>query len=143
MKNTIVKALIFFNHASNPQLLVLTRVATAKVYPGMEDLPGGKVDQDEPLLQAITREVHEETQLAVTNFQYLVTQEYITMHGVHNTEHIFVGLSNTDQVTLNPAEHTGYRWLTLDQINQTTLHPAVIKIILTHEKQIKKYLEKR
>ncbi len=52
-----------------------------------------------------------------------------------------MGTSKIKDILLNPSEHSHYRWLTFDQIDQTTLHPAVIKIILTHEQQIKEFLK--
>ncbi len=78
MKNTIVKAILLYNNPTTLELLVLTRVSTAKVYPGMEDLPGGKINPNESLFHAIARETTEETKLIVTDFEFLTQQEYIT-----------------------------------------------------------------
>lgn len=47
-------------------ILLIRRSATSKAYPGTWDLPGGKMDRGERLVDALAREAREETGLLVS-----------------------------------------------------------------------------
>lgn len=61
---TVVKLIILFKENNKPHILLLKRSSNVSS-PGMEDLPGGKMDENENFPEAIARELWEETQLSV------------------------------------------------------------------------------
>lgn len=104
------------------------------------DLPGGFVDHNESLEQALSRELQEELSITVTNWQYFCSGSNVYhFKGVnyHTCDAIFIAhLEHKPQITLDPSEITEYKWLTKAQIDGSqmafnSLQQAVDKFIST------------
>ncbi len=99
------------------KFLMLQRVEH-KSQPNLWQLPGGKIDKNETPLQAIQREVHEETGLYFPQekFMFLDTV-YARYEGEYDfTYHMFkVVLSEKPEVILSPNEHQKYNWVTSEE----------------------------
>ena len=70
MKTKVVKALLFYDD----NLLILER--SGKLFHGMEDLPGGKLEPGELPIPGLIREIKEETQLDVSQLLHVATHEW-------------------------------------------------------------------
>lgn len=142
MNINVVKALIFHKIDDAFQLLILTRSNQVRKFPRREDLPGGKVNENEDIFSALTREIYEETHLEVDEVILLTTHIWpeIDNPAIQYKEHVFCSYSIDIKVKLNPEEHTSFSWIKLNEINKTTLHPNMKKIILDHQDKILAYI---
>lgn len=104
-----VRALIY----RDGKLLILKRANSDKSDANLWDLPGGKIEGNESVSDAVTREVFEETGL---------NEESISLSNLHGTiiENfgssnklviaVYVFQSSTENITLN-EEHSDYHWI--------------------------------
>ncbi|HEV8051591.1 MAG TPA: NUDIX hydrolase [Parachlamydiaceae bacterium] len=79
-------------------------------------IPGGKLNKDEPLFDAISREVFEETgfQLNVENIHY-IGKVYIKVPNFDFEYHMvsyLEDIKNPADVKINIGEHKGFTWVT-------------------------------
>ena len=66
-KITVGAAIFRTSKNGRSEILLLKRAAYETYYPGVFEIPGGKVDDsDTSIRSAVVREVHEETGLAIT-----------------------------------------------------------------------------
>ncbi len=106
--NFLQKAVIF--HPLEATLLVLQRRKDAARTPQW-DLPGGNVIFGEIHLDAIKREIREETGLIVTDLQ--VAQVATGFNRERQLYHLFWGYScKAESVNVRLSEHEAYRWVT-------------------------------
>lgn len=103
-----VKALI----EQDGKYLFLRRSADFKAGPQKWDIPGGRIDSDEALHDALERELREETALRLGRIERLITAQDIfvppkDIHVVRLTYHA----SATGDVVISD-EHDQYTWMT-------------------------------
>jgi 8-oxo-dGTP pyrophosphatase MutT (NUDIX family) len=89
--------------------VLLVRRAAWDSLPGRWELPGGKIDRGERVLQGLAREVEEETGLMLTDARQVTTREMISPRGNHVREHVYAG-SAIGAVTLS-HEHDAFAWV--------------------------------
>ena len=97
------------------------------------DIPGGRIEVEEPLLIALRREIAEETGLRIDGIpQLLMAQDiFATKADLH-----VVRLTYTvdgDGNAVMSDEHTESKWLTLDEVHTLNLDPF-LKEALEHKK---------
>jgi 8-oxo-dGTP diphosphatase len=88
---------------------LLVRRAGWDSLPGRWELPGGKVDRDEPLLEALAREVEEETALMLASARLLNTREMLSPRGRTVREYVYVATA-IGAVNLS-REHDAHAWV--------------------------------
>lgn len=109
------------------QILLIRRAATEPAFPGCWEVPGGGcelgADGDSTLAAAVTREVREETGLAVTRVGDLVNYvEFSGRDGRRWRKYSFLcHVPETEggdggRVVLDPVEHDDYRWCTHEEV---------------------------
>ncbi|KAI3333810.1 NUDIX hydrolase domain-like protein [Ustulina deusta] len=116
----VVGAAILRNEA---EVLLLKRRADEKHYPNVYEIPGGKVEHDDPTIQdAITREVLEESNLSVKDVSRpLSVITYTTESGAGTRNVIQLSYVITVQDTqfqVNPEEHSTGIWANIDMLAQ-------------------------
>jgi len=93
------------------KILMVRRVAT-DFLGGNYELPGGGVDEGEPITEGAIREVKEETGLTVSK---VVTTfagfDYSTDRKPHVRQINFIVEVNPGEVILNPKEHDDFIWV--------------------------------
>lgn len=111
MKKIVAKALV---KDGTGKILVLLRGNTHPNFPGHFDLPGGEVDNGESVVDAVFREISEETSLA-TN-QKRATMLFRVEHP--KVIHVLfeIPLDETAPEVKLSWEHGGFAWLTRDEI---------------------------
>lgn len=90
--------------------VLLLRRRTDDFLPGLFELPSGEVEPGEEIMDALGRELGEETGLRLARVQAeLPSFTYRSQHGVTSTQRTFVvEVVETDGVSLR--EHDDYRW---------------------------------
>lgn len=139
MQTHIIARTLIFN--DDHKLLMLRRTPNEIYRPGGVDLPGGKVEDDEELLDGALREALEETGLILDRGSMRLVHAFaranrnIEARGNISAVGLFFACRTKDTaVVLNPEEHDAYYWCTLDEAIQKTDH-ANHKEVLQYLKQ--------
>lgn len=108
------------------------------------NLPGGGVEAGESLIQAVEREVFEETDIRVDVGQVAFIYEYAphlaqARYGpVHSLTTIFECTLQNGEVPRMPEKpdqnQTGVKWVPLNRLNQVVLYPNIGDRIIAYSK---------
>jgi 8-oxo-dGTP pyrophosphatase MutT (NUDIX family) len=98
--------------------VLLVRRAAWDSLPGLWELPGGKVDRGEPVLEALARELEEETGLMLAGARHLSTRHMISPRGRRVREQVYVTTA-IGAVTLS-AEHDAFAWVDSPEVLELT-----------------------
>ncbi|MBJ7534554.1 NUDIX domain-containing protein [Rhodomicrobium vannielii ATCC 17100] len=92
------------------KVLILRR-SPKEFLAGLHEIPSGTVEPDEGLLAALSREVHEETGLAVIGVRrYVKAFDYLSGSGRRTRQFNFLVETDDGEIRLNPAEHDEAIW---------------------------------
>jgi len=97
----------------NSEILLLRRSKYNDVLPNLWDIPGGSVEENETVIQALARKLLEEAGIKVKNEQIFFFQENLDLaKDTHFIKLIYLSdLDSSNQVRLNKEEHDRYRWV--------------------------------
>ena len=116
-------SIIFVN--DKKQVLLLLRDDKPDIpYPNMWDIPGGHVDDGETPEQCIVREMKEEMDLNLEEFQLLSVMEFID-----RIEYTFWKKANLDIQSINLHEGQKLKWFTESEARNTELAYGFNEII--------------
>lgn len=106
---------------SKGQYLMLKR---AHPYEGTDvckwDIPGGRINPGERLLEALAREIKEETGMKlVDNPNLIFAQDILRVKGKHTVRITYIANAE-GKITLDPNEHSEYAWMTIPEIEAVT-----------------------
>lgn len=127
------------------KVLLLKRSKKERFNKGKWDFPGGHIEKDETVNEALRREIQEETGLQIKIGQVISITEFPKKSEQFKNEKRgirFIAYANDDKVELNKNEHSEYVWLPIDEAIEK-LNP---KDGFENEKRetlvkVKKYLE--
>ncbi|HMS92997.1 MAG TPA: NUDIX domain-containing protein [Candidatus Saccharibacteria bacterium] len=110
--------------------LFLRRSAAFKAGPQKWDIPGGRIEPDEPLGVALAREVHEETGLQLTGTDKLLAAQdiFVPNKEVHVVRLTYIGRVDGDVIISD--EHDDYRWMTLEAVGVEPHVDSYLKEVL-------------
>ncbi|KAF5662046.1 NTP pyrophosphohydrolase [Fusarium heterosporum] len=110
-KITIETAVVRTDQRGAKRILVLKRAAHEVYYPGVFEIPGGKVDDtDLSTREAITREVKEETDLTIADVL------------MEEDGHDF---------TVNPSEHSEGLWVNSEELDLVKMANEILHVSFT------------
>jgi 8-oxo-dGTP pyrophosphatase MutT (NUDIX family) len=153
----VVGAAIFKNGAhpqdgSGPRLLLLKRADHETFYPGVFEIPGGKVEaQDATVKHAVVREVFEETGLAVKAFlTELVPMPYTTVKQVEGRTTTkqtlqlnYLITCSEDEVKLCAEEHSEYIWAAAGEVDGIKMTDEMRRVVCDAFDRASKLLQDR
>jgi nucleoside triphosphatase len=106
---------------------------------GQYVVPGGHIELGESMVQALHREVKEETGLDIHDVEFLCFQEFIYDEAFWKRRHFiffdFVCRTDSNEATLN-SEAEDYRWIRLEDALDLLVEPYT-------RKAIRAYLDRR
>jgi len=106
VSKTVVGAAIF-----KQDKILLLRRASGEFMEGLVELPSGTVDPKEGILDALVREVKEETDLEVISIRnYIDCFDYVTGYGKKTRQFNFI-IEVVGDVKVNLKEHDRYYWV--------------------------------
>jgi len=123
----------------NPEnkVLLQLRPETEAYYPGFWTLPGGKVEENENIEQALTREIHEELGIDLVSFK--VFKKAIERKNNSIVErHIYWSNLDKDIRDLRLGEGSQLRYFSKDEIASLKIAFQLKDIIESFLKQTKK-----
>lgn len=132
IQKVVVGAVIKDLRPDGVGVLVLKRVDD-DFMGGLVELPSGTVDQGEGLLDALKREVAEETGLSVKEvMSYVDSFDYISGSGKKTRQFNFAVSVHNGGVRLNPQEHQDFYWIdsSSEQFSQLNISDKTRKTIL-------------
>jgi 8-oxo-dGTP diphosphatase len=103
---TIVNALLLQERA----VLLVRRSPQRKAYPGLWSFPGGHVEGNETMIEALIRELREEIAIVPTTYAYLGA-----LSDARCGYHIYSVMAWSGAPTLVGNEHTELTWFTLEK----------------------------
>jgi 8-oxo-dGTP diphosphatase len=116
-------SIIFVN--DEKQVLLFLRDDRPDIpYPNMWDVPGGHVDDGETPEQCIVREMKEEMELNLENFQLFSVMEF-----TDRVEYTFWKKENLNIEKINLHEGQQIKWFTESEIKNTKLAYGFNKIV--------------
>lgn len=117
----------------NNKTLLLERVG-GEFKEGLIELPSGGVNDHETIIEALIREIKEETNLDVVSIvDYLGHFDYLSKSGRKTRQFNFKVLTAPGEIKINPAEHSHF--ILLDAVNSDldilNISKEVKKILIT------------
>ena len=109
IQRVVVGAVLF-----NPkgEVLVLKRSKSESFMSGIWEIPSGKVEDDEDIVHALTRETKEETGLEIASVEaYLGYFDYNSKSGTLTRQLNFLVKSIGSDVVIQPNEHEAFQWI--------------------------------
>ncbi|GIP31663.1 NUDIX hydrolase [Paenibacillus sp. J2TS4] len=112
------------------QLLVVHK--TDGPYRNRFDLPGGTIERDESIIQAIYREFQEETGFVINVNHNIGVSEFIVPYSLRDCSHIQhiailleVSLEGSCESILISDDTAGWSWINVDEIGEDNSSPLV------------------
>ena len=116
------------------KILIVKRHPKSKTDPEMWELPGGKVEKGEHFVDALVREIKEETDLdcEVGDFCEAVQNDY--MH--KRTVQLMMYLTEIEGNVKISEEHTEFMWASLDELKTLEISSSLKKVLEKKEWKI-------
>lgn len=128
----VVGAAIFQEPESKNRRILLLQRASHDTFPNAWELPGGHVEPDEKINDAVRREVEEETSLIVANI--IGELKPMTWESKSKTQsnvqlNYVVKVQPGGTVKPDPKEHSDWRWATLEDLESLYITPEMRKVV--------------
>ncbi len=100
------------------RILILKRREDETVYPGSYTFPGGKVEGNDTISEALVKEVKEECGLDLEPGFILIKEKAIGRPDGQTAKSLsfLCSVKNTDVVSIDKKDFTDYAWVTLEEL---------------------------
>ncbi|MDD3187723.1 MAG: NUDIX domain-containing protein [Bacilli bacterium] len=111
------------------EILILTRKAD-DFMGGIDELPSGNMEKNETILEALTREIKEETNLDLKQIDsYINSFDYLSGSGKKARKYNFVVMvESTENIKL--TEHDEYKWVSIEDARNSCKITDEVKFAL-------------
>ena len=99
------------------KLLLIRRVSSEKHYPGIWEVPGGRISDDEDLKGGLKREIKEEVGLDVEVIAPLSCHHFVRQDGQEIHMVTFLCKYKGGEVKLG-KEHEAYKWVEIERASE-------------------------
>ena len=120
---SVILAVAAFIKNKDGHILIVKKSAAEKVDGGLWTVPGGKVDQTEPILDALKREVFEEAGVHIITHEWIGEDVFESGGFWYHGQHFLCSVENTS-VTLE-KKLLEYAWITAEDLSQYEFHPNI------------------
>ncbi|MBI3366721.1 NUDIX hydrolase [Candidatus Roizmanbacteria bacterium] len=134
----IILAVGAFIMSSKKQILIVKKSPHEKVDGGLWTVPGGKVYQNEPLFNALKREVKEEVGLTIKKYQWIGEDVFENNKYWFHGQHFLCTVAKSSPVILE-KNLLDYRWISRKDVKNFEFHPNIRKRL---QEQLLKILSK-
>ena len=121
MKTIEVVAAVIYD---NNKFLITKR--KHKLFNGLWEFPGGKIEENESHQQALIREIKEELEIVIEVKDFITTVEY-QYSNFYLIMHVYKCVKINGEINLNV--HSDIKWISKEQVNEFEWVPADIQII--------------
>ncbi len=105
------------------KILLIKRSEDSHFFPGLWDLPGGKLNLNEEPMEAVVRETKEESSLQVVPEK--IVAEYDHTENNRSVHFWVISIQKySGNVTLS-KDHTKYKWVPISRLSDYNLTPVV------------------
>lgn len=114
----------------NGNIMILHRNGTHPHFPGHFDFPGGEVEQGEMTIDAIQREILEETGISISRNKFKLVVDKQISSGLNHTVYVAHLDDVQPRITLS-WEHAAYEWMAPENLLAKPLPKNVDNYYLT------------
>ncbi len=122
---SVVLAVGAFVFNDKNQLLIVKKSPYEKVDAGLWTVPGGKVKPKEHIIDALKREIFEETALKISKFQWIGEDVFENNQFIFHAQH-FLCQTRNKKVKLEKSL-INYKWIKKNEIDKFQFHPNIKK----------------
>lgn len=125
-KYHIILAVSAFIYFPKKGILIIKKSKTQKVDGGLWTVPGGKVNKDEPIIDALKREVKEEVGLILVDYKWIGEDVFTNGEDFYHAQHFICHIKKSVKVILEKGSFLGYEWVKdKKDIDKHQFHPNV------------------
>src|SRR3990167_2440949 len=111
------------------RLLIVKKSPNEAIDAGLWVVPGGKVKQDEHVIDALKREVKEETGLSVISHQWIGEDVFKVDDKFFHAAHFLCKVKSTNKIKLE-KNLLEYKWITKSQLSEFQIPRNIKKEII-------------
>lgn len=120
----IVLAVAAFIKNAEGKILIVKKAPGEKVDGGLWTVPGGKVDPQEPIIDALKRETKEESGITIDTFQWIGENVFESNGFWFHGQHFACTFTSPQEVVLE-RNLTDFRWIGKAELDQFEFHPNI------------------
>ena len=98
------------------KFLVTRRSSINDYMPNIWDIPGGTIEFGEKAIDALNREIKEETGLTVDVGNFIFCYDFLSNPERYQFQMVYECEYKNGDVKLDPQEHDDFKWVTLDEL---------------------------
>lgn len=118
MEKFVVVLTAIIMHPDNTRFLLVKRKEDEEIHGGKWMLPGGKLEKDESLFDALKREIEEETAIEIENEkEYINDYIFPRPNGELALGITFLVRAINDDVKLNMKEYDDFAWIMPEELD--------------------------